>query len=214
MFKKLSALKFDFKKMSIRKKLTLSAWIIAIVPMVLMFLAISIYFYRSNVQSAQEQAQLALDKSVGELDTWISQASERNVSIATDLNIQNAIGNYANADYKEKLEIRDFIRNRLLNSYTSDMCVKNISVYLRENKKTFSSDYTDWDLYQALGQEIWFNNLLEKTDTYWLGWGKSVSTNTPVLQLASAISSNITGEVLGISYTELDPKKINLIFLR
>jgi sensor histidine kinase YesM len=198
--------------LSIRKKLTLSVWVIAILPMLVIFLVISIAFFWSNLQSARDQAQLIANKAMTEMDAWIVQTGERNRMLATDLNIQNSISEYQSMDYKSKLGIRDFVRNRLINSYTSDMGVQNVSLYFKDEKKTFSSDYTDWDLYGALHGEAWFQNLLDGTSAYYLNWGKSVSTGEQVLVLASAITSNVSGKVLGLAYTELSPRKIERIF--
>ena len=93
--------------LSIRKKLTLSVWVIAILPMLVIFLVISIAFYWSNLQSAQDQAQLVASKAMAEMDAWIAQAGERNRMLATDLNIQNSISEYQNTPSPSRLTVAE-----------------------------------------------------------------------------------------------------------
>ena len=56
-----------FKNAPIRKKLILSTWLVAIVPIVVIFAVVFFVFVNTGAESARRQAQLLLDKTVEEM---------------------------------------------------------------------------------------------------------------------------------------------------
>ncbi len=204
--------RFRISDFSIHTKLTLSHWIVAVVPLIIIFSITSIIFFNVTVDNAKTQAQIALDKTVEELELWVSRAKEGIFSLSTDINVQKAIRNYTVENYKARLDTRDFIRNRLANIYSSDMRTVNLSLYLSDSGKIFSKDFMDLDLYLAYSDAEWFKDLLTGDAPYYFGTGKSLEKGEPVIILANTIFDMQNGKVIGISYVELDRKKVYDIF--
>ena len=96
-----------FKNAPIRKKLILSTWLVAIVPIVVIFAVVFFVFVNTGAESARRQAQLLLDKTVEEMDGYFNQAQESLAFMVTDMNMQTAIDNYVSGTYKEQLDLRD-----------------------------------------------------------------------------------------------------------
>lgn len=53
-----------------------------------------------------------------EMDGYFNQAEESLSFMATDMNVQTTIGRYVWGTYKERLDLGDFLRNRLANMST------------------------------------------------------------------------------------------------
>ena len=121
-----------FKNAPIRKKLILSTWLVAIVPIVVIFAVVFFVFVNTGAESARRQAQLLLDKTVEEMDGYFNQAQESLAFMVTDMNMQTAIDNYVSGTYKEQLDLRDFLRNRLANVSTVGRRTAAISIYIKE----------------------------------------------------------------------------------
>ena len=120
-----------FKNAPIRKKLILSTWLVAIVPIVVIFAVVFFVFVNTGAESARRQAQLLLDKTVEEMDGYFNQAQESLAFMVTDMNMQTAIDNYVSGTYKEQLDLRDFLRNRLANVSTVGRRTAAISIYIK-----------------------------------------------------------------------------------
>ena len=197
---------------AIRQKLTLSNWLVAAIPVVCIFAAVSVVFLHTMTQNERAQAQADVDKACADADLWISQAGEVLALLCMDINTQNAMGNYAAAPLKERLDYRDFFRNRLVGMYTSDMQMVNAAIYIKEAGETFSQDYRDNALDQALGEQEWFRGILAGERASYLGFGDSVSDGRRVIRLARTIQSMRNGRQLGIGYVELSTERLKRCF--
>ena len=193
-----------FKNAPIRKKLILSTWLVAIVPIVVIFAVVFFVFVNTGAESARRQAQLLLDKTVEEMDGYYNQAQESLGFMVTDMNVQTAIDNYVAGTYKEQLDLRDFLRNRLANVSTVGRRTGAIAIYIREADKTYSRDFSDQPLSRIYGGMPWFSDLLSGREAFVRTEGISVQDKRPVWILASNIISVRNGEVLGLVYMELD----------
>ena len=151
---------------------------------------------------------MLLDKTVEELDAYFAQAQEGMNLMVTDINVQNAIDNYVTGTYKEKLDLRDFIRNRLTNMSTVGRRTGTISIYIKDANQTFSRDFSDQDLGLACSGAPWFEALLSGEASFVREDGNSLQDGRPVWILASNIVSVKNGEVQGLVYVELDKKKM------
>lgn len=193
-----------FKHGSIRTKLILSTWLVAIVPIVVTFAIVFFVFTHTAEDSARRQAQLLLDKTVDELDSYFNQAEESLGFMVTDMNVQTALDNYVSGTYKEQLDLRDFLRNRLANMSTAGGRTAVISIYIRGTDKTYSRDLSDQSLSELYRDTPWFKELLSGEKTSVRTEGSSVRDHKPVWILASDIISVRNGQVLGLVYVELD----------
>ena len=193
-----------FKNAPIRKKLILSTWLVAIVPIVVIFAVVFFVFVNTGAESARRQAQLLLDKTVEEMDGYFNQAQESLAFMVTDMNMQTAIDNYVSGTYKEQLDLRDFLRNRLANVSTVGRRTAAISIYIKEADRTYSRDFSDQPLSRIYGGEPWFEDLLAGKESFAQTEGISVQDQRPVWILASNIISVRNGGVLGLVYMELD----------
>ena len=193
-----------FKNAPIRKKLILSTWLVAIVPIVVTFAVVFFVFANTGAESARRQAQLLLDKTVEDMDGYYNQVLESLGFMVTDMNVQTAIDNYVAGTYKEQLDLRDFLRNRLANASTVGRRTAAISIYIREVDKTYSRDFSDQSLSKIYGGVPWFEDLLSGREAFVQTEGVSVQDQRPVWILASNIISVRNGEVLGLVYMELD----------
>ena len=110
--------------------------------------------------------------------------------------------------YKERLDLRDFIRNRLTNMSTVGRRTGAISIYIKEADKTFSRDFSDKDLSAACAGAPWFEALLAGDTSFVREDGDSLQDGRPVWILASNIVSVKNGEVQGLVYVELDKQKM------
>ena len=135
-----------YRNASIQKKLTLSTWLVAIIPIMIIFAIVFFVFINVSVENSKRQSQMLLDKTVEELDSYFAQAQEGMNLMVTDINVQNAIDDYVTGTYKERLDLRDFIRNRLTNMSTVGRRTGAISIYIKGADKTFSRDFSDKDL--------------------------------------------------------------------
>ena len=144
-----------YRNASIQKKLTLSTWLVAIIPIMIIFAIVFFVFINVSVENSKRQSQMLLDKTVEELDSYFAQAQEGMNLMVTDINVQNAIDDYVTGTYKEKLDLRDFIRNRLTNMSTVGRRTGAISIYIKEADKTFSRDFSDKDLSAACAGAPW-----------------------------------------------------------
>lgn len=199
---------YRFKNASIQKKLTLSTWLVAIVPIMVIFAIVFFVFLNVNVSNSKKQSQLLLDKTVEELDSYFMQAWENVSILVTDINIQNTIDAYVAGTYKEQLDLRDFIRNRLTNTGTLNQRTNHFSLYIKDADKTFSNDYSDRALTAVYGGADWFEALLDGSSLKEQFEGTSMTDGRPVYILASNIISVKNGNVLGMVYLELDKQKL------
>ena len=119
-----------YRDASIQKKLTLSTWLVAIIPIMIIFAIVFFVFINVSVENSKRQSQMLLDKTVEELDSYFAQAQEGMNLMVTDINVQNAIDDYVTGTYKERLDLRDFIRNRLTNMSTVGRRTGAISIYI------------------------------------------------------------------------------------
>lgn len=149
-----------YRNASIQKKLTLSTWVVAIIPIMIIFAIVFFVFINVSVENSKRQSQMLLDKTVEELDSYFAQAQEGMNLMVTDINVQNTIDDYVMGTYKERLDLRDFIRNRLTNMSTVGRRTGAISIYIKEADKTFSRDFSDKDLSAACAGAPWFEALL------------------------------------------------------
>ncbi|MFT4104887.1 MAG: histidine kinase [Lacrimispora sp.] len=193
-----------YNNASIHKKLTISCWGAVIVPFLVLFTIISVVYVRATVNASRKQAQITIDKASDEINTWFLQNKEKLESIATDISVQKEMQEYPDLNYKEKLEFRDFIRNRLANVATSDKRVINIYVYINRSRKSFSNDFSDKDLDTYYSQADWFKDLLSGSKRQVLGETVSIQTGNEVLFTAIPIISVQNGAFLGFVYSELD----------
>lgn len=205
-------------QLSVRQKLMWSTSLVTILPAIALFGFIIFRFMHTNIENTRRQAQISLDKAAGELTLWHSQALERAVSLALDMNVQNEIQNYLHGGYQEQQEVRGFLYNRLMTLYTSDMRIFNTALYISEVQKTFY--YLENDLYEAYHQEPWFQDLLSGKITFYQGYGPSLTEQTfftdgkpqisykPAILIATSIINVQTGQVVGITYVELDEEKL------
>ena len=197
-----------YRNASIQKKLTLSTWLVAIIPIMIIFAIVFFVFINVSVENSKRQSQMLLDKTVEELDSYFAQAQEGMNLMVTDINVQNAIDDYVTGTYKERLDLRDFIRNRLTNMSTVGRRTGAISIYIKEADKTFSSDFSDKDLSAACAGAPWFEALLAGDTAFVREDGDSLQDGRPVWILASNIVSVKNGEVQGLVYVELDKQKM------
>ena len=197
-----------YRDASIQKKLTLSTWVVAIIPIMIIFAIVFFVFTNVSVENSKRQSQMLLDKTVEELDAYFAQAQEGMNLMVTDINVQNAIDNYVTGTYKEKLDLRDFIRNRLTNMSTVGRRTGTISIYIKDANQTFSRDFSDQDLGLACSGAPWFEALLSGEASFVREDGDSLQDGRPVWILASNIVSVKNGEVQGLVYVELDKKKM------
>lgn len=193
-----------FKHASIRKKLILSTWLAAIVPIVVTFTIVCFVFMGTGEDSSRRQAQLLLDKTVEEMDGYFTQAEESLSFMVTDMNVQTAIDNYLTGTYKEQLDLRDFFRNRLANVSTVGRRTAAISIYIKDADKTYSRDFSDQSLSDLYGGAPWFKELLSGRKSLICTEGRSAWDQRPVWILASNIISVRNGQVMGLVYMELD----------
>ena len=193
-----------YRDASIQKKLTLSTWVVAIIPIMIIFAIVFFVFTNVSVENSKRQSQMLLDKTVEELDAYFAQAQEGMNLMVTDINVQNAIDNYVTGTYKEKLDLRDFIRNRLTNMSTVGRRTGTISIYIKDANQTFSRDFSDQDLGLACSGAPWFEALLSGEASFVREDGDSLQDGRPVWILASNIVSVKNGEVQGLVYVELD----------
>lgn len=63
------------------------------------------------------------------MDGYFNQAEESLSFMATDMNVQTTIGSYVWGTYKERLDLGDFLRNRLANMSTVGRRTGAISIY-------------------------------------------------------------------------------------
>lgn len=197
---------------AIRRKLTLSNWWVAVIPVVCMFAAVSVVFLHTMAENETRQAQADVSRACGEAERWISQAEEALGMLCLDINTQNAMGSYADAPLKAQLDFRDFFRNRLVGMYTSDMQMVSASLYLKAAERTFSQDYRDGDLARALGAEPWFQAMLAGKQGSYTGFGPSAAGGERVIRLARSIQSMRSGQVLGLGYVELSMARLARCF--
>lgn len=197
-----------YRDASIQKKLTLSTWLVAIIPIMIIFAIVFFVFINVSVENSKRQSQMLLDKTVEELDSYFAQAQEGMNLMVTDINVQNAIDDYVTGTYKERLDLRDFIRNRLTNMSTVGRRTGAISIYIKEADKTFSRDFSDKDLSAACAGAPWFEALLAGDTSFVREDGDSLQDGRPVWILASNIVSVKNGEVQGLVYVELDKQKM------
>ncbi len=197
-----------YRNASIQKKLTLSTWLVAIIPIMIIFAIVFFVFINVSVENSKRQSQMLLDKTVEELDSYFAQAQEGMNLMVTDINVQNAIDDYVTGTYKERLDLRDFIRNRLTNMSTVGRRTGAISIYIKEADKTFSRDFSDKDLSAACAGAPWFEALLAGDTAFVREDGDSLQDGRPVWILASNIVSVKNGEVQGLVYVELDKQKM------
>lgn len=165
--------------LSVRQKLMWSTSLVTILPVIALFGIIIFRSMHANLENTRRQAQITLDKAAGELELWHSQALERAVSLALDMNVQNEIQNYLHGGYQEQQEVRGFLYNRLMTLYTSDMKILNTCLYVSEARKTFY--YLENDLYEAYHQESWFQDLLSGKITHYQGYGPCRIRSTLIL---------------------------------
>ena len=197
-----------YRDASIQKKLTLSTWLVAIIPIMIIFAIVFFVFINVSVENSKRQSQMLLDKTVEELDSYFAQAQEGMNLMVTDINVQNAIDDYVTGTYKERLDLRDFIRNRLTNMSTVGRRTGAISIYIKEADKTFSRDFSDKDLSAACAGAPWFEALLAGDTSFVREDGDSLQDGRPVWILASNIVSVKNGEVQGLVYVELNKQKM------
>lgn len=197
-----------FRDASIQKKLTLSTWMVTMVPVILLFAMVFFVFLNVNVTNSKRQTQLLLDKTVEELDSVFSQVIEGMNVMGTDMNVQNAIDQYVGGSYKERLDLRDFIRNRLANMTRAGRRTGMIAIYIKAADKTFSGDFSDQELSAAYGGRDWFLDLLSGKKSMVREEGRSLQDGRPVWILASTIVSVKNGRVQGMVYVELDKEKL------
>lgn len=197
-----------YRNASIQKKLTLSTWLVAIIPIMIIFAIVFFVFINVSVENSKRQSQMLLDKTVEELDSYFAQAQEGMNLMVTDINVQNTIDDYVMGTYKERLDLRDFIRNRLTNMSTVGRRTGAISIYIKEADKTFSRDFSDKDLSAACAGAPWFEALLAGDTAFVREDGDSLQDGRPVWILASNIVSVKNGEVQGLVYVELDKQKM------
>lgn len=197
-----------YRNASIQKKLTLSTWLVAIIPIMIIFAIVFFVFINVSVENSKRQSQMLLDKTVEELDSYFAQAQEGMNLMVTDINVQNAIDDYVTGTYKKRLDLRDFIRNRLTNMSTVGRRTGAISIYIKEADKTFSRDFSDKDLSAACAGAPWFEALLAGDTAFVREDGDSLQDGRPVWILASNIVSVKNGEVQGLVYVELDKQKM------
>lgn len=193
-----------FRHASIREKLILATWLVAIVPIVVTFAIVFFVFTNTGEDSARRQAQLLLDKTVEEMDGYFTQAEESLSFMATDMNVQMTIASYLSGSYKEQLDLRDFLRNRLANMSTVGRRTADISIYIKGADQTYSRDFRDRSLSEIYGGTSWFGELLSGEKSFVQTEGRSVQDHRPVWILASNIISVRNGKVLGLVYMELD----------
>ena len=204
--------------LSVRQKLMWSTSLVTILPVIALFGIIIFRSMHANLENTRRQAQITLDKAAGELELWHSQALERAVSLALDMNVQNEIQNYLHGGYQEQQEVRGFLYNRLMTLYTSDMKILNTCLYVSEARKTFY--YLENDLYEAYHQESWFQDLLSGKITHYQGYGPSLTEQTfftdgkpqitykPAILIATGMINIQTGQTVGFTYVELDEEKL------
>lgn len=197
-----------YRNASIQKKLTLSTWLVAIIPIMIIFAIVFFVFINVSVENSKRQSQMLLDKTVEELDSYFAQAQGGMNLMVTDINVQNAIDDYVTGTYKERLDLRDFIRNRLTNMSTVGRRTGAISIYIKGADKTFSRDFSDKDLSAACAGAPWFEALLAGDTAFVREDGDSLQDGRPVWILASNIVSVKNGEVQGLVYVELDKQKM------
>lgn len=197
-----------YRNASIQKKLTLSTWVVAIIPIMIIFAIVFFVFINVSVENSKRQSQMLLDKTVEELDSYFAQAQEGMNLMVTDINVQNTIDDYVMGTYKERLDLRDFIRNRLTNMSTVGRRTGAISIYIKEADKTFSRDFSDKDLSAACAGAPWFEALLAGDTAFVREDGDSLQDGRPVWILASNIVSVKNGEIQGLVYVELDKQKM------
>lgn len=217
-------IKNRINRLSIRQKLVWSVALVTIIPILILFSFIMFWFIHTNIKSTQEQAQLAINKATDELQLWYTQATEWTSSLAVDLNVQHEINNYLLGSYQRKQEARDYLHNRLMSIYTSDMRILNASIYVAEIQKSFSGDFFDENLYDVYHGETWFQEILSGERTNYTGYGSPLSTHIflsdhnaqliphQAVIIASSIVSLNTGEIIGIAYIELDMENVYDIF--
>ena len=63
-----------YRDASIQKKLTLSTWVVAIIPIMIIFAIVFFVFTNVSVENSKRQSQMLLDKTVEELDAYFAQA--------------------------------------------------------------------------------------------------------------------------------------------
>ena len=144
------------------------------------------------------------------MDGYFNQAQESLAFMVTDMNMQTAIDNYVSGTYKEQLDLRDFLRNRLANVSTVGRRTAAISIYIKEADRTYSRDFSDQPLSGIYGGEPWFEDLLAGKESFAQTEGISVQDQRPVWILASNIISVRNGGVLGLVY---GPSGMALVFL-
>ncbi|NCB31177.1 MAG: sensor histidine kinase [Clostridia bacterium] len=199
-------------KFNIRQKLTLSNWLVAVIPVICIFVAVSAVFLSAMTENERKQAQADVDKACADADLWLSQAGEVLSVLCLDINTQNAMGSYEGANLKGRLDYRDFFRNRLVGIYTSDMQMINAAIYLKSVQKTFSLDYRDEDIAKALGGESWFWDVLSEKQGSYVGFGAGLSGEGRVIRLARSIRNIRSGRILGMAYVELSVERLKRCF--
>ena len=201
-----------FGDASIQKKLTFSMWLVAIVPITLIFAVVLWVLVSTGIQNTMRQSQMLLDKSVEEVDAAFLRAEDSIEALVTDMNVQSAIRDYIEGSHKEQLDLRDFLRNRLASIPVAGMDTVNVSIYIKGADKTYSRDLNDRELSSVYGKTAWFNELLERGYFIRMVEGNSVQDARPVWILASSIISAHDGEILGLLYMELDQEKMLMSF--
>ncbi len=196
------------KDASIQKKLTLAMWAVAIIPITVIFAVVLGVFIRTSAENATHQSQLLLDKTVEEVDAAFLQAKDSMESLITDMNVQSALNDYVEGTYKERLNLRDFLRNSLINLPASGMGAANISIYIKEADKTYSRDLSDRELSAIYGGTPWFEELLSQRGFFRLEEGNSIEGGRPAWILASSIVNVHNGQILGLLYIELDRQEV------
>ncbi len=204
--------KVRLRDASIQKRLTFSMWLVAIVPITLIFVVVLWVLISTGIENTRRQSQMLLDKSVEEMDTAFLRAEDSIETLVTDINVQSAIRDYVNGSHKEQLDLRDFLRNRLASIPVVGMDTVNISIYIKEADKTYSRDMNDIELSDAYGEEDWFREIFERGYFLRMMEGHSVQDGRPVWILASSIISVHDGEMLGLFYMELDREKLLMPF--
>ena len=208
----ISRVRKRLRSLPIGKHLSLSIWLTDTIIVVFFMLLILLFLLYYLYSSEEKQASFTLKNASVQIETWIEEVSARNRMIATDLNLQNIIKRYTSVDYKTKLSDRDYFRNILSNSVSSEMYVVNAALYLKDADKTFTLDFNDMSLKQHYTESKWLASLLDGKIYQYQGWESSGLSESRVYVISTAIRSMQTGDILGIIYTELSPQKFDNVY--
>ena len=199
------------QSLSIGKRLTLTMWLTAVLPILLLFSLLSGMVYSSLLDSESNRAQLSLNHAVKDLDTWVASAREHTAVLASNLNLNEAVRGYEQKDFKTKLSTRDVIHNSITSHYVADPGVLNIVVYLYKSDAYFTSSFEDAGSFARYEDAPWFHALLEGRSHQYSGWAGEAE-RPDVYIVAYSMKSILSGEILGLVYTELSSSRIESIF--